>query len=109
MPILNRDDVTLAKLLDLTNLWSLQDLQDIMLLCKQMKWSEGIETVLKSKSCHRQYLTIPHTSQNVFLQYVTNLPYQMMDDLSEDDSTEASASLQKNTLRVLVDGKKITE
>ena len=34
LPILNRDEVTLAKLLELTNLWTLQDLQDIMLLCK---------------------------------------------------------------------------
>ena len=52
VPILKRDEATLATLLELINLWTLQDLQDIMLLCKQMKWEEGIETVLKSKSCH---------------------------------------------------------
>lgn len=52
VPILKRDEITLGTLLELTNLWTLQDLQDIMLLCKQMKWEEGIETVLKSKSCH---------------------------------------------------------
>ena len=67
MPILNRDEVTLKKLLELTNLWTLRDLMDIMLLCKQMKWYEGVETVLRSKSCQRQYLTIPHTNQNEFL------------------------------------------
>mmetsp|Transcript_6917 Transcript_6917/g.8286 ORF Transcript_6917/g.8286 Transcript_6917/m.8286 type:complete len:110 (+) Transcript_6917:1296-1625(+) len=61
VPILNRDETTLQKLLELTNLWTLRDLHDIMLFCKQLKWFEGIEVVLKSKSCHRQYLTIPHT------------------------------------------------
>ena len=53
MPILKRDESTLAALLELTNLWSLQDMCDILLFCKQMKWTEGIETVLKSKACHR--------------------------------------------------------
>ena len=87
IPILRRDDDTLATLLEMSNLWSLQDLQDIMQLCKQMKWAEGIETTLKSKSSHRQYMTIPFTSQNIFLHYVTGIPYQMMDDVGEDDES----------------------
>ena len=53
VPILQRDEMALKLLLELTNLWTLNDLKDIMLLCKQMKWAEGIEVVLKSKSCHR--------------------------------------------------------
>ena len=61
LPILRRDETTLETLLGLTNMWSMEQLKDIMVLCKQMKWHEGIQIVLKSKSCHRQYLTIPHT------------------------------------------------
>lgn len=34
IPILKRDEETLATLLELTNLWTIQDLKDIMLLCK---------------------------------------------------------------------------
>jgi len=102
VPILNRDEVTLGKLLELTSLWTLQELQDVMLLCKHMKWSEGVETVLRSKACHRLYLAIPHTTQNVFLQFVTNLPYQLIDELDDgDDATRES-------LRVTIAAKKIS-
>ena len=66
LPILRRDEGTLTTLLELTNLWSMDQLKDIMILCKHMKWHEGISIVLKSKSCCRQYLTIAHQNQNIF-------------------------------------------
>ena len=59
IPILKRDEQTLAKLLDLTNLWQLQDMNQIILLCKQVKWPAGIEIVLKSKSCKMLYEALP--------------------------------------------------
>ena len=70
-------------------------MSDILLFCKQMKWTEGIETVLKSKACHRQYLTIPHTSQNQFLHYVTQIPYQQIDDVAEDDEASTLESVAR--------------
>ena len=88
MPLLKRDEQTLNALLELTNLWTLQDMKDILHLCKQMKWAEGLEVTLKSKSCHRQFLTIPHTEQNEFLHYVTKITYQQIDDVdAEDEAT----------------------
>ena len=61
-----------------------------------MKWFEGIEIVLKSKSCHRQYLTIPHTEQNIFLQSVTDMPFLLMDvNDAEDSSTEEASIAQR--------------
>ena len=58
-PMVNRDEATFKELLELSNLWTLRDMHDLMFFCKQLKWFEGIEIVLKSKSCRRQYLTIP--------------------------------------------------
>ena len=109
VPILKKDEQTLAALLELTNLWTLQDLCDMMLLCKQMKWAEGIETVLRSKSCHRQYLTVPNWIQNQFLNYVTKIPYQQIDDVEDDDEATAIEATAKQDIRVTADGKKILE
>jgi hypothetical protein len=46
IPILNRDDHIFEGLLELSNIWSMQDLQDLMLFCKQAKWVRGVEIVL---------------------------------------------------------------
>ena len=53
IPILNRDAETLQTLMELSNIWSMQDIQDIMSFCKQVKWPRGVEIVLESKSCTR--------------------------------------------------------
>lgn len=102
VPLIKRDEQTVATLLQMTNLWSLQDLKDMMLLCKQLKWAEGIEIILRSKSCHRQYLTIPHTSQNLFLHYVSKIPYQLIDDIEANDESTMIELSRKGGLQITV-------
>lgn len=109
VPLLKRDEQTLNALLELTNLWTLQDLKDIMLLCKQLKWSEGLEITLRSKSCHRQFLTIPHTEQNQFLHYVTQIPYQQIDDVDAECETTSLEQDARKDIQVTVNGKKVVE
>ena len=75
VPLVNRDEDTMRELLELSNLWTMRDLHDLMFFSKQLKWFVGIEIILKSKSCRRQYLTIPHTEQNAFLHQVADLPF----------------------------------
>ena len=42
VPILKKNSQMLKELLQISNLWTLEDMKDIMVLCKQAKWSEGI-------------------------------------------------------------------
>lgn len=79
LPLLRRDEKFVTELLELTNLWTLGQLEDMALICRQLKWSKGINAVLSSKSCKRQYLTMPHTSQNLFLRYIMKLPFEITD------------------------------
>ena len=74
-----------------------------------MKWFHGVEVVLKSKSAHRQYLTIDHQNQNLFLQYVTKLPYQIMDVIPEEDEASTMESALRGSTRITINKKLVTE
>ena len=79
VPILKKNAVMLRELLEISNLWSLADLRDIMVLCKQAKWAEGISIVLQSKAMHRNFLAMHHVDQNQFLHETIMLPYELLD------------------------------
>ena len=54
-------------------------------------------------------MTVPNWIQNQFLNYVTKIPYQQIDDVDEDDEATAIMATNKQDIRVTADGKKILE
>ena len=91
IPILNRDEHIFEGLLELSNIWSVQDLQDLMLFCKQAKWIRGVEIVLQSKSCTRQFLCLDHVEQNRFCHKALQLAYELTDEeVTGKDASETT-------------------
>lgn len=80
VPILKRNAQMLSELLEIMNMWSLDDLKDIMVLCKQAKWADGISIVLQSKAMRRQFLSMHNVDQNLFLNDTVMIPYELLDN-----------------------------
>jgi hypothetical protein len=97
VPILKKQGLMLRELLEISNLWTLEDLKDMMVLCKQAKWSEGISIILQSKAMHRNFLAMHHIDQNIFLHDTVRLPYELLDsneyELAQLDDDEKVAML----------------
>ena len=97
VPILKKQGLMLRELLEISNLWTLEDLKDMMVLCKQAKWSEGISIILQSKAMHRNFLAMHHIDQNIFLHDTVRLPYELLDsneyELAQLDDDEKAAML----------------
>jgi hypothetical protein len=60
IPILKKNALIVRELLQISSLWTMDDLVDMMVLCKQAKWAEGITIVLQSKAMHRNFLALTH-------------------------------------------------
>ena len=52
-------------------------------------------------------MSIPQTSQNIFINFVINLPYHLLDDLEIDDESTALEQSIKGALKVTVAGAKV--
>ena len=52
-------------------------------------------------------MAITHASQNIFINYVINLPYQLIDDLEVDDESSTLERSIKGVLKVTVAGSKV--
>jgi hypothetical protein len=94
------------ELLDITTLWTLDDLKDMIGLCKQAKWAEGISIILQSKAMHRKYLAMHNVDQNAFLHQMIVIPYEILDSndfemaqLDDDDRFLPVVKAQRNSLK----------
>ena len=79
IPILKKNALIVRELLQISSLWTMDDLVDMMVLCKQAKWAEGITIVLQSKAMHRNFLALTHVDQNLFLHDTVKLSYELLD------------------------------
>jgi hypothetical protein len=80
VPILKKNSAMLRELLHISTLWTLDDLKDMIGLCKQVKWAEGITIVLQSKAMHRNFLAMHNVDQNSFLHEMVVVPYELLDN-----------------------------
>ena len=87
-----------ADLLALPNLWTLQQLEDLMQLSKQMRWSRGIEVILESKSCQRIFTSLSHTVQNIFCRRALKLPYEKLIYVTDTTNSSTPSSDDKAPL-----------
>ena len=94
IPFLRKKWSIVKDVLALYNLWSMKQLEDLMLLSKQIKWSQGIEQVLDSISCQRLYMNLPPTAQNVFCSRLLRLPYEKIHSNDEDEETTDERALE---------------
>ena len=94
IPFLRKKWSIVKDILALYNLWSMKQLEDLMLLGKQLKWSQGIELVLDSRSCQRLYMNLPHTAQNVFCSRLLRLPYEKIHSNDEDEETRDERAME---------------
>jgi hypothetical protein len=64
---------------------SLVEIMDLLHLCKNTRWVEGIEIVLKSKCCAHMFGELNHREQNSFVWEVSTLPFT--DEENSSDTT----------------------
>lgn len=77
VPIAQKQTEILEILLNLPNLWSYEDLKQISILLKQVKWREGFKIFFKSLSVHHQYKMLSFPERFRFIRDCLMLPYQL--------------------------------
>jgi hypothetical protein len=71
---------------------SIVEIVDLLNLCKNTRWVEGIEIVLKSKCCSHMFGELNHKEQNDFVWGINILPFIT----DESDSTTRTTEPQES-------------
>ena len=88
VPITQKQTEILEILLNLPNLWTYEDLKQISILIKQVKWREGYKIFFKSLSVHHQYKVLSFAERFRFIRDCMMLPYQMEYIPQEEDEED---------------------